>query len=143
MTSGTRTIRIDRAPETGLRRDRRSCPRAGVAPRCEGLRADRPARRRHGDPAAHRRNRGRQFPADIRITAYERPVRYAFEAIAGPVRPAGEYRLTAASGGTDLTFTLAAEPRGVKALLLGRLVRGSIDDEMRNMDGLKALLERS
>lgn len=35
---------------------------------------------------------GRGIPADVEVTRYEPPTRYAFVAVAGPVRPAGEFR---------------------------------------------------
>jgi uncharacterized protein YndB with AHSA1/START domain len=84
---------------------------------------------------------GRPIRSDLRLTAFDPPERYAFEVIAGPVRPSGEYRVAAASGGTDLTFSLTADLRGLRALLLGRAVQGSMDGEMRALDRLKALVE--
>jgi carbon monoxide dehydrogenase subunit G len=84
---------------------------------------------------------GRPIRADLRLTAFDPGERYAFEVVAGPVRPVGEYRLTAADGGTDLTFTLSAELRGIRAALLGKAVQRSMDGEMRSLDRLKALIE--
>jgi len=84
---------------------------------------------------------GRPIRSDLRLTAFDPPERYAFEVIAGPVRPVGEYLVTAAPGGTDLTFSLSAELRGLRALLLGRAVQRSMDGEMRALDRAKAILE--
>lgn len=84
---------------------------------------------------------GRAMPADFRLTAFETPARYGFEVVTGPVRPVGEYRLTPAEDGTDLTFTMSATLRGIVAVLLGRSVQRSIDGEMRDLDRLKALVE--
>src|SRR4051794_39559219 len=84
---------------------------------------------------------GRPIRADFRLTAFDPPERYAFEVVTGPVRPVGEYRLAAADGGTDLTFTLAAELRGIRRVLLGSAVQRSMDGEMRDLDRLKALVE--
>src|SRR6185369_11889961 len=41
---------------------------------------------------------GRRIAADYEITTYEPPRQLAFRAIAGPVRPTGEYRLAEADG---------------------------------------------
>ena len=62
---------------------------------------------------------GRRIDADYRITTYEPNSRLAFEAIAGPVRPAGEYLLEEVDGGTRLTFTLNAELGGNKRFFMG------------------------
>ena len=62
---------------------------------------------------------GRRINADYRITTYEPNSRLAFEAIAGPVRPAGEYLLEEVDGGTRLTFTLNAELGGIKRFFMG------------------------
>jgi hypothetical protein len=86
---------------------------------------------------------GSAIPADVRLTTYDPPRRYRFQVVAGPVRPVGDYRLVTASGGTDLTFTLSAELRGIRALVLGRAVQRSIDGEMDNLDRLKVLVEQS
>jgi uncharacterized protein YndB with AHSA1/START domain len=84
---------------------------------------------------------GRPLRADFRLTAFDPPERYAFQVVTGPVRPVGEYRLAAAEGGTDLTLTMSAELRGIKAALLGKAVQRSMDGEMRDLDRLKALVE--
>jgi uncharacterized protein YndB with AHSA1/START domain len=84
---------------------------------------------------------GRRIAADYRITAAEPPKHLAFQAIAGPVRPHGEYRLEAADGGTRLTFSLAAELGFLKRLLMGGQVQKSMDAEMAALDRLKLLLE--
>ena len=84
---------------------------------------------------------GRRIDADYRVTAYEPDSRLAFEAIAGPVRPAGEYLLDEVDGGTRLTFALRAELRGIKKLLMGGAVQKTMDDEVEATERLKALLE--
>ena len=86
---------------------------------------------------------GRGIPADIEVTAYEPPTRYAFRVTAGPVRPAGEYRFAPAAGGTEVTFTLSAELSGVKRFVMSKPVQGSRDGEMASLDTAKALLEAS
>jgi carbon monoxide dehydrogenase subunit G len=84
---------------------------------------------------------GRAIAADIEITAYEPPTRYAFVAVAGPVRPQGEYRLQPTSGGVDVTFSLTAELGGIKKLLMGGAVQATMNGEMAALDKARSLLE--
>jgi carbon monoxide dehydrogenase subunit G len=84
---------------------------------------------------------GRRIAADYRITAWEPPRRLAFEAIAGPVRPTGEYRLEPEGAGTRLTFALRAELGLVQRLLLGRSVQQTMNAEVAATEGLKRHLE--
>lgn len=87
---------------------------------------------------------GRGIPADFEITEYDPDQRYAFSVVAGPVRPKGDFRFAATSeGGTEITFSLAADLRGLKKLLMGRSVQKSMDGELANLDKAKALLEAS
>ena len=84
---------------------------------------------------------GRRIDADYRITAYEPDRRLAFEAIAGPVRPSGEYRFEEAGQGTRLSFALRAELSGVKKLLMGGAVQKTMEAEVAATEDLKRLLE--
>jgi uncharacterized protein YndB with AHSA1/START domain len=84
---------------------------------------------------------GRRIAADIEITDYEPNHRYAFRAIAGPVRPTGEYRFAEANGGTRLTFSLDAKLSGWKRLLMSGAVQSTMNAEMASLDRLKSLLE--
>ena len=84
---------------------------------------------------------GRRVDADYRVTAYEPDARLAFEAIAGPVRPTGEYVLEEVEGGTRLTFALRAELGGIKKLLMGGAVQKTMDSEVEATERLKSLLE--
>ena len=84
---------------------------------------------------------GRRVDADYRVTAYEPDRRLAFEAIAGPVRPTGEYLLEEAGDGTRLTFSLQAELGGIKKLLMGGAVQKTMDAEVAATEQLKRLLE--
>ena len=85
---------------------------------------------------------GRRIDGDYEITASEPPERLAFRAIAGPVRPEGEFRLEALGGATIVTFVLRAELAGWKRLVMGRAVQATMDAEMSSLDRLKDLLER-
>jgi uncharacterized protein YndB with AHSA1/START domain len=84
---------------------------------------------------------GRGIAADLRVTGYDPPRRYAFEVIAGPARPIGEFRFAPTDSGTEATFSLSAEIRGWKRFLLARPVQASIDGEMGALDRAKAIIE--
>jgi uncharacterized membrane protein len=84
---------------------------------------------------------GRRIAADYEITAFEPDRRIAFRAIAGPVRPTGEYRFSAEGDGATVSLALDATLTGWKRLLMGRAVQSTMDSEVRNLDALKSILE--
>jgi uncharacterized protein YndB with AHSA1/START domain len=84
---------------------------------------------------------GRRIAADYEITTYEPNRRLAFKAIAGPVRPTGEYRFETVGDGTSVAFSLDAPLSGWKKLVMGGAVQGTMDAEMAALDRLKAVLE--
>jgi len=84
---------------------------------------------------------GRRIAADYRITAYEPNSLLAFETIAGPVRPSGQFRLQETGGATTLTMSLQAELAGIKRLLLSNMVQKTMDAEVAAIDTIKRLLE--
>jgi uncharacterized protein YndB with AHSA1/START domain len=84
---------------------------------------------------------GRRIDADYEITELEPEHLLAFKAIAGPVRPTGEYRLATENGGTRLSLSLQAELTGWKRLVMGGAVQSTMDGEMAALDRLKAVLE--
>jgi uncharacterized protein YndB with AHSA1/START domain len=84
---------------------------------------------------------GRGIAADIEVTGYEPPSRYAFEVVAGPARPKGEFRFVPAGNGTQVTFSLSADLGGIKKFVLSRPVQSSMDGEMAALDTAKAKLE--
>jgi len=84
---------------------------------------------------------GRRIDADYEITAWDPPHHLAFKAIAGPVRPTGEYRLAESDGATTITFALDAPLGGLKKLLMGGAVQSTMDAEVANLSKLKAILE--
>ena len=86
---------------------------------------------------------GRRVDADYRITAFEPSRRLAFEAIAGPVRPTGEYLFEDAGGATLVTFALQAELGGIQKLLMGGMVQKTMDAEVAALANLKRVLEGS
>ena len=84
---------------------------------------------------------GRRIAADYEVTAFEPDRRIAFRAIAGPVRPTGEYQFAPAGDGTIVSLTLDATLTGWKSLVMGRAVQSTMLAEVRNLDTLKAILE--
>jgi uncharacterized membrane protein len=89
----------------------------------------------------HKGPGGRRIASDYEVTAYEPNRRLAFRAIAGPVRPTGEYRFEAVGDTTSVTFSLEATLTGWKALLMGRAVQSTMESEVGNLDNLKRVLE--
>ena len=85
---------------------------------------------------------GSSIPADLEVTAYEPPSRYAFKVIAGPARPVGEFRFAPAEGGTEVSFSLTAELSGIKSMLMSKAVQKSMDGQMAALDKAKALIEQ-
>jgi uncharacterized membrane protein len=84
---------------------------------------------------------GRRIAADYEITAFEPDRRIAFRAIAGPVRPTGEYRFAPDGDGTTVSLGLDATLTGWKRLLMGRAVQSTMDSEVQNLEALKSILE--
>jgi uncharacterized membrane protein len=85
---------------------------------------------------------GRRIAADYRVTSYEPDRLLAFEGIAGPVRPTGEFRFEPVAGGTRLTFSLRAELSGLKKLLMAGAVQRTMNAEVAATEGLRPLLDR-
>jgi hypothetical protein len=73
--------------------------------------------------------------------AYQPDTLLAFETIAGPVRPTGEFRLQEADGATTLTLSLQADLAGVKGLFMSGMVQKTMDAEVAAIDNLQRLLE--
>ena len=84
---------------------------------------------------------GRGIAADIEVTDYDPPTRYAFKVVAGPARPVGEYRFAPSGSGTEVSFSLQAELGGLKGLFMSGPVQRSMDGEMAALDTAKRLIE--
>jgi uncharacterized protein YndB with AHSA1/START domain len=84
---------------------------------------------------------GRRIAADYEITVLEPDRRLGFKAIAGPVRPTGEYRFASTADGTELAFSLEAELSGLKRLLMSGAVQSTMDAEVAALERLKQVLE--
>jgi uncharacterized protein YndB with AHSA1/START domain len=143
MPGAERTIAIARPPEVvfGYLTDHANDPawRPNVV-QIEPI-ADAPTRTRIHQVI--RGPMGRGIAADIEVTANDRPRRYGFQVVAGPVRPRGEFVLSPSAAGTDLHFALSAELSGIKRLLMSGSVQASMDAEMSGLDTVKRLIEGS
>jgi len=84
---------------------------------------------------------GRRIAADYEITVFEPNRRIEFQTTAGPVRPHGRFDFEATDGGTRLTFTLEAQLSGLRKLLMGSMVQGTMDAEVAALDKVKRVLE--
>jgi uncharacterized protein YndB with AHSA1/START domain len=84
---------------------------------------------------------GRGIAADIEVTQYEPDRRYAFQVVAGPARPRGEFQFSPVTSGTDVRFSLSADLGGLKKLLMSGAVQSSMNGEMSGLDKAKTLLE--
>jgi uncharacterized membrane protein len=84
---------------------------------------------------------GRRIAADYEVIAFEPDRRIAFRAIAGPVRPTGEYGFAADGDVTTVSLALDATLTGWKRLLMGRAVQSTMESEVRNLETLKSILE--
>lgn len=84
---------------------------------------------------------GREIAGDYRVTTYDRPRTLGFEVTAGPLRPTGVFEVTSSpSGDTEVTFRLAAAPRGIMRLMTPMVAR-QMRTETRNLEVLKIRLE--
>ncbi|HET8593800.1 MAG TPA: SRPBCC family protein [Intrasporangium sp.] len=87
---------------------------------------------------------GRGIPADLEVTAFERPTHYAFQVVAGPVRPRGDFVFTTTGdGATEVALSLSADLGGLKKLLMGGSVQKAMEGEVAGLDTAKRLLEGS
>jgi uncharacterized protein YndB with AHSA1/START domain len=86
---------------------------------------------------------GRRIAADYEITVFEPGRRLEFQTITGPARPHGRYDFEEVAGDTRLTFSLDAQLTGLRRLLMGGAVQRTMDAEVRTLDNLKRVLERT
>ena len=104
----------------------------------------------HGAPVGTRIHQvikgpgGRGLGADIEITANEPSARYAFQVVAGPVHPRGDFRFSPAGSGSEVSFSLATDLEWLSRSSLCRAaVQRSMDGEMAGLDTAKRLIESS
>lgn len=84
---------------------------------------------------------GRRIAADFEITVFEPNGRLEFQTVTGPVRPHGRYDFETVEGGTNVTFSLDAQLKGLQRLVMSGAVQKTMDSEVRNLDGLKRVME--
>ncbi len=85
---------------------------------------------------------GRRIAGDYRISEWEPPRRLEFTVIAGPARPVGRFDLTeVAPDRTQVTFTLALQPRGVMRLMT-KMIAKQMRTEVAQLDRMKTDLEQ-
>lgn len=75
------------------------------------------------------------------MTIYEPDSRVAFQGVAGPVRPRGDYVFRDADKATKVTFSLDAPMSGFKSLFMGNAVQKAMDSEVAGLDRAKSVLE--
>jgi uncharacterized protein YndB with AHSA1/START domain len=83
---------------------------------------------------------GRRIDADIEITELVPDELIGFQAISGPVRPAGRYELAPSENGTRVRFSLHADLKGAKRLMQP-MVQKTMQNEVAQLDNLKRVLE--
>jgi Polyketide cyclase / dehydrase and lipid transport len=80
--------------------------------------------------------------ADVRVVEFDMPRTIVFEGISGPVRPRGRYWFEPLGPGTRVTFDLAVDLTGIKALGLSGPVEKSMQAEVAGLSRAKAYLEQ-
>ena len=84
---------------------------------------------------------GREIDGDYEITEARPGEVIRFKVVAGPARPEGVFLLVPADdGATRVSLGLTFEPTGVMKLL-GGLIHRTREDEVRDLDRLKEVLE--
>lgn len=141
MPSATRTITIDRSPEDVFAFFSDPANDQRWRKHVKEIAAE-------GAPGVGRRIHqvvdgpgGRGIAADIEVTTYDPPSRYAFQVVAGPARPRGEFTVAASGAGSTVTFALTADLGGWKRIVMSGPVQASMDGEMAGLDRAKAILE--
>ena len=141
MPSATRTITIDRPPDQVFAFFADPANDRSWRPHVKEISANGPQGRGARIHQVVDGPGGRGIAADIEVTDYDPPSRYAFQVVAGPARPRGEFRLAPAGSGTSVTFSLSADLGGWKKLVMGGAVQRSMDGEMAGLDRAKAIVE--
>lgn len=83
---------------------------------------------------------GRPITGDYEITAADPGKRLDFQVVAGPAHPAGTYRLSEATGGTTVRFSLDLESKGLMKIV-GPMIARTMRAEVDQLDTLKRVLE--
>jgi len=86
--------------------------------------------------------RGKPIQGDYRITTADPGRALAFQVIAGPARPEGQYLLTESEGRTTVRFILDLKPTGLMKVL-DRLITKTMKSEVSQLHDLKTVLEEA
>lgn len=86
--------------------------------------------------------RGKSIQGDYRIIAADPGRALAFQVIAGPARPEGQYLLTESEGRTTVRFILDLKPSGLMKVLDG-LITKTMKSEVSQLKNLKTVLEEA
>lgn len=84
---------------------------------------------------------GREIRADYKLVVLEPDRQIAFNVTAGPVRPYGNFYFMEIGAGTELTFTLDYNPKGLSRLIswpVAKVLRNEVD----SLSDLKHYLEK-
>jgi uncharacterized membrane protein len=86
---------------------------------------------------------GRNIDGDYRLTAVVPDSELSFAVTTGPARPTGVYRFRSLpNGGTEVTFTLEYQPKGLQRLI-EPMIRKTMIAEVGALLRLKQVLEAS
>ena len=144
MLSAERTVRIDRPAHVvfDFLADGSNAPRWRTGVRSISLRSG--AAGQVGAEYAQQLDGpgGRSIPGDYRITRADRPGRFEFEVIAGPLRPRGVYSVLTSGASSVVTFALTAEPTGFMRLMT-RTIRKTMAAEVAQLMTAKRILEET
>jgi uncharacterized protein YndB with AHSA1/START domain len=83
---------------------------------------------------------GGRIDGDYKITSLVPNQRIEFHVIVGPARPTGTYTLEPAGSGTQVSFVLDFQPKGLARLMDGMIAK-TMQSEVGNLANLKSVLE--
>jgi uncharacterized membrane protein len=83
---------------------------------------------------------GGRIDGDYKITRLQPNQLIEFQVISGPARPTGTYSLAPAAGGTQVSFVLDFQPKGLARLMDGMIAK-TMQSEVGNLANLKTVLE--
>jgi carbon monoxide dehydrogenase subunit G len=83
---------------------------------------------------------GRAVAGDYKLTVAEPGKQLSFAVTAGPVHPNGDYYLESVSNGTKVRFVLDVQPKGL-ARLISPLIQKTMNSEIAQLANLKGVLE--
>lgn len=85
---------------------------------------------------------GASIKTETEVVAIEPPRRIEFMTVKGFVRPRGRFLFHEAAGGTTVRFELEADLGVLKGLLMGSMVKKTMESEVGNLARAKEVLER-